>query len=147
MQAFTTSAFLFLILNSSTLFFTLSVFPFFSHSADLSLADWRNGRVDDCHSWFFLPHNTQKNVVFEANVSQLCHPSGQQRNSFSDIKSIVLLYTQRGSPCDFESPCDYCIQSDSAGQYRNSSLWLERAKEAGTIYHEGQRILTQTQNL
>lgn len=57
-----------------------------------SLADCRNGRDADFHSCFFLSHNTN-NLVFEANVSQYCHPSSQHWNSFSDIKSIVLHVT------------------------------------------------------
>lgn len=82
---------LFLILYSSTSSHFL-VFPFLSYTVDLSLADCRNGRDADFHSCFFLPHNT-KNLVFEANVSQYCHPSDQQQNSFLDIKSIVLHVT------------------------------------------------------
>lgn len=84
---------LFLILNSSTSFITLSVFFPFCHTLlTFSLADCRNRRDADFHLHFFLPHKT-KNLVFEASVSQYCHPSGQQGNSFSDIKSIVLHVT------------------------------------------------------
>lgn len=139
-----TFAFLFLILSSSTLFFNYGFH--FSHSADLSFADYRSGRAADFHSWSFLPHNTQKNWVIEANVSQLCHTSGQQRNWFSDIKTIVLLYTECGSPYDFESPRDYCIQSDSAHQHRNSVRVNLLTQEHQGSWHEGQRIPTQTQN-